>query len=295
MEFSSPPWYRRVGIDSVVAQRITSAGANRGSRGHDGRLGKRGVTIRRRRSSVSSRRPGTPGILDRPGYGAVSGRRIGDPDGRSVLRKGSPNSRSIGGMVLSRLQSDNSVTLPALERHPGTAGAALAGACRTAPCILAKLMPVNERRDWWFPMVLIIGASLRTGTLGPGRAAPEQGTLTSPFRRCECAPARSRRTRRVRRGELVGVVSRYGSSVRAYARLADGLHRGEVFMPFCYDEAASNLLTHDALDPCGKLPDFKFCAVRLEAVGAVAGSISGGVCGLPRRAAEGLRGSKRSA
>jgi formate dehydrogenase major subunit len=35
-----------------------------------------------------------------------------------------------------------------------------------------------------------------------------------------------------------------------------------VFMPFCYAEAAANLLTNPALDPFGKIPEFKFCAVR---------------------------------
>jgi formate dehydrogenase major subunit len=36
-----------------------------------------------------------------------------------------------------------------------------------------------------------------------------------------------------------------------------------VFMPFCYVEAAANLLTNPALDPFGKIPEFKFCAVRV--------------------------------
>jgi formate dehydrogenase major subunit len=37
-----------------------------------------------------------------------------------------------------------------------------------------------------------------------------------------------------------------------------------VFMPFCYAEAAANLLTNPALDPFGKIPEFKFCAARAE-------------------------------
>ena len=34
-------------------------------------------------------------------------------------------------------------------------------------------------------------------------------------------------------------------------------------MPFCYAEAAANLLTNPALDPFGKIPEFKFCAARV--------------------------------
>ena len=40
--------------------------------------------------------------------------------------------------------------------------------------------------------------------------------------------------------------------------------RGNVFIPFHFREAAANLLTIDALDPVGKIPEFKFCAVRIE-------------------------------
>ena len=41
---------------------------------------------------------------------------------------------------------------------------------------------------------------------------------------------------------------------------------GMVFMPFCYAEAAANLLTNPALDPAGKIPEFKFCAARVSPV-----------------------------
>jgi formate dehydrogenase major subunit len=43
---------------------------------------------------------------------------------------------------------------------------------------------------------------------------------------------------------------------------------GMIFMPFCYAEAAANLLTNPALDPMGKIPEFKFCAARASAVHA---------------------------
>ena len=39
---------------------------------------------------------------------------------------------------------------------------------------------------------------------------------------------------------------------------------GAVFMPFCFAEAAANLLTNFALDPQSKIPEYKYCAVRLE-------------------------------
>ena len=43
--------------------------------------------------------------------------------------------------------------------------------------------------------------------------------------------------------------------------------RGAVFVPFCYYEAAANLLTNPVLDPFGKIPEFKYCAVKVTAGG----------------------------
>ena len=43
--------------------------------------------------------------------------------------------------------------------------------------------------------------------------------------------------------------------------------RGAVFVPFCYYEAAANMLTNPVLDPFGKIPEFKYCAVKVTAGG----------------------------
>jgi formate dehydrogenase major subunit len=42
-----------------------------------------------------------------------------------------------------------------------------------------------------------------------------------------------------------------------------------VFIPFAYYEAAANLLTNAALDPVGKIPEFKYCAVAVTAGGTL--------------------------
>jgi hypothetical protein len=51
-----------------------------------------------------------------------------------------------------------------------------------------------------------------------------------------------------------------------------------VFAPFCYTDAAVNPLTNPALDPFGEIPEFKFCAMKAEKVGAAG---LGGVVGAP--------------
>jgi formate dehydrogenase major subunit len=64
-------------------------------------------------------------------------------------------------------------------------------------------------------------------------------------------------------GDFVRRETRRGA-VEVKVRSDRGVPENMVFMPFCYAEAAANLLTNPALDPFGKIPEFKFCAVRAE-------------------------------
>jgi formate dehydrogenase major subunit len=68
-------------------------------------------------------------------------------------------------------------------------------------------------------------------------------------------------------GEKARVSSRRGTIVLA-VRVSHREQRGNCFIPFHFREAAANLLTTDAIDPVGKIPEFKFCAVRIEAARA---------------------------
>jgi formate dehydrogenase major subunit len=65
-------------------------------------------------------------------------------------------------------------------------------------------------------------------------------------------------------GEMARVSSRRGTIVLA-VRVSHREQRGNCFIPFHFREAAANLLTIDEIDPMGKIPEFKFCAVRIEA------------------------------
>ena len=62
-------------------------------------------------------------------------------------------------------------------------------------------------------------------------------------------------------GGILTIESRRGR-IALYARADDGTPRGTVFVPFCFYEAAANMLTNPVLDPFGKIPEFKYCAVR---------------------------------
>ena len=70
----------------------------------------------------------------------------------------------------------------------------------------------------------------------------------------------------IKPGDVVRVTTRRGE-VELYSRQDDAIPDGVVFIPFAFVEAAANILTNPALDPFGKIPEFKFCAARVEPVG----------------------------
>ena len=73
----------------------------------------------------------------------------------------------------------------------------------------------------------------------------------------------------VEAGEYVRVATRRGTltlKVRADRDVAEGM----LFIPFAFAEAPANMLTNPQLDPMGKIPEFKYCAARIEKVTAEA-------------------------
>ena len=67
-------------------------------------------------------------------------------------------------------------------------------------------------------------------------------------------------------GETIRVATRRGA-IDLKARADEAIPDGMVFIPFCYAEASANVLTNPKLDPVGKIPEFKFCAARVERSG----------------------------
>ena len=84
-------------------------------------------------------------------------------------------------------------------------------------------------------------------------------------------------------GEILTIASRRGQ-ISLYARADEGTPRGAIFVPFCFYEAAANMLTNPVLDPFGKIPEFKYCAVKVTKGGPLPVRMSfGGGALLPER------------
>ena len=125
--------------------------------------------------------------------------------------------------------------------------------------------PFRDRPDDRYPLVLNTGRTVehwhtRTKT---GRV-PILERL-SPEAWVELHPEDAARLA-VRSGDLVRVESRRGSVERIRARVTATVRPGEVFIPFHWEERCANRLTDDDFDPISREPNYKQCAVRLEAV-----------------------------
>ncbi|WP_293752526.1 formate dehydrogenase subunit alpha [Limnohabitans sp. Rim8] len=124
------------------------------------------------------------------------------------------------------------------------------------------LIPANEQPDGDYPIVLITGRQLEHWhTCSMTRRA----TVLDALEPAATASLHGGDLQRLglKPGDFVNIASRRGQ-VLLQVRQDDGTPQGTVFIPFAYHEAAANLLTNAALDPFGMIPEFKYCAVRIE-------------------------------
>ncbi|HWI82831.1 formate dehydrogenase subunit alpha [Ramlibacter sp.] len=173
---------------------------------------------------------------------------------------------AIGGISWERLQREGSVTFPCLtEEDPGQPIVFIDrfptpdGRVTLVP---TGLVPANERPDADFPFVLITGRQLEHWHTGSMTRRSAVLDAIEPVATASLCGA-DIEALGLEPGQRVRVRSRRGE-VELYLRRDDGTAPGTVFIPFAYVEAAANLLTNAALDPFGKIPEFKYCAVAIS-------------------------------
>ncbi|MCC7081824.1 MAG: formate dehydrogenase subunit alpha [Burkholderiales bacterium] len=173
---------------------------------------------------------------------------------------------SIAGITWERLEREGCVTYPCLnEGDPGDPVVFVdrfptpTGKARFVP---ADIIPAAERPDAEYPLVLITGRQLEHWHTGAMTRRAGVLDAIEPDATAALHPLELARLG-IEPGEVITVTSRRGA-IALYARAEDGTPEGAVFIPFCYYEAAANLLTNPALDPFGKIPEFKYCAVSVS-------------------------------
>jgi len=132
----------------------------------------------------------------------------------------------------------------------------------------AAIRPPDELPDDEYPMVLSTGRVLEHWHTGAMTRRAEVLDTIEPEAIATMSPRELGR-RGFKPGDMIRIETRRGA-VEVKLRADRDVPEGMVFMPFCYVEAAANLLTNPALDPFGKIPEFKFCAARVTRAQAVA-------------------------
>ena len=177
---------------------------------------------------------------------------------------------AIAGITWDRLERESSVTYPCLSAgDPGAPTVFIDhfdtedGRVHLVP---ADIIPADEPPDADYPFVLITGRQLEhwhTGSMTRRSAVLDAIEPMATALLCGADLA----ALGLAPGDVMTVKSRRGE-VAIHVRRDDGTPRGAVFIPFAYHEAAANLMTNAALDPVGKIPEFKYCAVAISRGGA---------------------------
>jgi formate dehydrogenase major subunit len=179
---------------------------------------------------------------------------------------------AIKGITWDRLERESSVTYPCLtEEDPGRPivfddhFATIDGKVKLVP---ADIIPANERPDAEYPFVLITGRQLEHWHTG---SMTRRSTILDAIEPMATVSMHGEDMTQmgIVAGDVITVQSRRGE-VPIHVRRDDGTPRGVIFIPFAYYEAAANLITNSALDPVGKIPEFKYCAVKLTKGGKAA-------------------------
>ena len=174
---------------------------------------------------------------------------------------------SLDNITWERLETET-VTYPSLSsKDPGQAvvfGDGFPrpdGRARFTP---ASVIPPDEAPDVNYPMIMTTGRQLEHWHTGSMTRRARVLDAVEPEANCSLHP-KTLRALGVEPGDMLRLTTRRGS-IEIMARADRAVSEDMVFVPFAYVEAAANLLTNPAVDPYGKIPEFKFSAVRVEAV-----------------------------
>ncbi|MEM7472785.1 MAG: formate dehydrogenase subunit alpha [Pseudomonadota bacterium] len=175
------------------------------------------------------------------------------------------NMRSLDNITWDRLESA-AVTYPSLS--PEDPGQAVVfgdgfprqeGRARFTP---ASVIPPDDLPDADFPMILTTGRQLEHWHTGSMTRRASVLDAVEPEANCSLHPSTLRSLGLVP-GDYVRLTTKRGT-IDIMARSDRAVSPDMVFLPFAFVEAAANILTNPAIDPYGKIPEFKFSAVRVE-------------------------------
>ena len=176
--------------------------------------------------------------------------------------------KSLDNITWSRLEKEGSVTYPSLSpEDPGQAivfGDGFPREGGRAKFTPASIIPPDEIPDEEYPFILITGRQLEHWHTGSMTRRSEVLDAVEPEANCSLNP-KTLKKMNIEPGEQISLETRRGK-ISIMARSDRSVSEDNVFLPFAFVEAAANLLTNSALDPFGKIPEFKYSAVKVEKI-----------------------------
>ena len=175
---------------------------------------------------------------------------------------------SLNNLTWERLEREHSVTYPCpAEDHPGNDivfidSFPIEGG--RGKFVAADIIDPDERPDDEYPVILTTGRQLEHWHTG---SMTRRATVLDALEPEAVATLSREELSKIgaKAGDMIRVSTRRGS-IELLAREDADVPAGVIYIPFCFSEAAVNMLTNAALDPVGKIPEFKFCASRIERV-----------------------------
>jgi formate dehydrogenase major subunit len=175
---------------------------------------------------------------------------------------------SMGGITWDRLLREGAVTYPCNDVNQpgqdvmfGEGFPTETGRAKFVPC---DIIAPDETPDAEFPLILTTGRVLEHWHTGAMTRRADVLDQLEPEATASISPA-DLAGLGAAEGDIVRVETRRGK-IEIKVRRDSAIPSGVVFIPFCYAEAAANLLTNDALDPFGKIAEVKYCAVRIDKI-----------------------------
>jgi formate dehydrogenase major subunit len=173
---------------------------------------------------------------------------------------------SLDNITWERLERESSVIYPCSgPDQPGEAvvfGDGFPTQSGRARLVPADVLPPAELPDREYPLVLMTGRQLEHWHTGAMTRRAEVLDLLEPGPTASLNPVTLARYG-VAPGQSIKVTTRRGS-IELTARADRTIQDGTIFIPFAYVEAAANVLTNPQLDPIAKIPEYKYCAVKIE-------------------------------
>ena len=173
---------------------------------------------------------------------------------------------SLANISWERVVREGSVTYPSdAPDKPGNEiifSQSFPTASGRAKIVPAELRAPDEMPDAEFPMVLTTGRQLEHWHTGSMTRRSSTLDALEPEAIAGINPREADR-RGIQAGQFITVSTRRGA-IKLKARLDRDVAEGMVFIPFAYAEAPANMLTNPQLDPMGKIPEFKYCACRID-------------------------------